>query len=199
MSKTLQTIFLAGLICFLVLLAACKKSETAEISDILDFTDDTTAAAELVTQANADLNKIKIMYRKNEDQLEELKTAMSNQDVEKVKKISDDLVYILNDGMKLGEDAIEKIEKAEAMKINPDFKEYLRLKQESLRKQLDAFESRRQIARLLRDGFGANDPKLIERGKLEFKEKEENFQKTMEAAREISKKANQFAKESSKK
>jgi len=199
MSKTLQTIFLAGLICFLVLLAACKKSETAEISDILDFTDDTTAAADLVTQANADLNKIKIMYKRNEDRLEELKTAMSNQDVEEVRKISDDLVYILNDGMKLGENAIEKIEKAEAMNINPDFKEYLRLKQESLRKQLDAFESRRQIARLLRDGFGANDPKLIERGKLEFKEKEENFQKTMETAREISKKANQLAKESSKK
>ena len=199
MSKTLQTIFLAGLICFLVLLAACKKSETAEISDILDFTDDTTAAADLVTQANADLNKIKIMYKRNEDRLEELKTAMSNQDVEEVRKISDDLVYILNDGMKLCENAIEKIEKAEAMNINPDFKEYLRLKQESLRKQLDAFESRRQIARLLRDGFGANDPKLIERGKLEFKEKEENFQKTMETAREISKKANQLAKESSKK
>jgi len=199
MNKTLQTISVVGLICFLVLLSACKKSETTEISDILDFTDDTTAAAELVTQANADLNKIKIMYKKNEDQLEELKTAMSSQDVERVKKISDDLVYILNDGMRLGENAIEKIEKAEAMNINPDFKEYLRLKQESLRKQLDAFENRRQAARLLRDGFGANDPKLIERGKLEFKEKEENFQKTMETAREISKKANELAKESSKK
>ena len=199
MNKTLQTISLVGLICFLVLLPACKKSETAEISDILDFTDDTTAAAELVTQANSDLNKIKIMYKRNEDRLEELKTAMSNQDVEEVRKISDDLVYILNDGMKLGENAIEKIEKAEAMNINPDFKEYLRLKQESLRKQLDAFENRRQAARLLRDGFGANDPKLIERGKLEFKENEENFQKTMEAAREISKKANELAKQSSKK
>ena len=199
MNKTLQTISVVGLICFLVLLSACKKSETTEISDILDFTDDTTAAAELVTQANADLNKIKIMYKKNEDQLEELKTAMSSQDVERVKKISDDLVYILNDGMRLGENAIEKIEKAEAMNINPDFKEYLRLKQESLRKQLDAFENRRQAARLLRDGFGANDPKLIERGKLEFKEKEENFQKTMEAARGISKKANELAKESARK
>ncbi len=35
--------------------------------------------------------------------------------------------------------------------------------------------------------------------KLEFKENEENFQKTMEAAREISKKANELAKQSSKK
>ncbi len=75
----------------------------------------------------------------------------------------------------------------------------MRLKQESLRKYLDAFKSRRQAARRLRDGFGANDPKLIDKGKLEFKEKEENSQKTMEAAREISKKANELAKESSKK
>jgi len=199
MNKNLQIFSLVGLICLLILSSACKENESSEISDILNFTDETTAAAELVSQANADLNKIKIMYKKNEDQLEELKTAMSSQDVEKVKKITDDLVYILNDGMKLGKDAIEKIEKAEEMNINADFKEYLRLKAESLQKQLDAFEHRRQAARLLRDGFGANDPKMIERGKLEFKQNEETFQKTMEEARNISKKANELAKESAKK
>ena len=201
MNKNNLKIPLIGSVCLIILSAfsACQKSETSEISDILSFSDDTSAAAELVSNANEDLNKIKVMYKKNEVQLEELKIAMGDKDIEKVKKITDELVYVLNDGMKLGEDAIEKIGKAQAMNINEDFKEYLRLKEESLRKYLDAFEHRRQAARLLRDSFGKNDPAQIEKAKVEFKVKEENFIKTMEAARDFSKKANALAKESTKK
>jgi ferritin len=73
------------------------------------------------------------------------------------------------------------------------------LKEESLRKQLAAFESRRQAVRLLRDSFGTNDSALVEKAKLAFKEKEESFAKTMEESKEISKKANDLAKEASKK
>jgi hypothetical protein len=88
---------------------------------------------------------------------------MSAKDAEKVKKITDDLVYLINDGIALGEGAVEKIVKAQQMNINPDFKEYLSLKEESLRKQLEAFESRRQAVRLLRDSFGTNDSALVEK------------------------------------
>lgn len=188
------------LITFSILFAAaCKKTEMSESYDLLDFSDETPAAAEIVGQANEELNKIKVMYKKNEDRLEELKTAMSGKDIEKVKQITDDLVYVINDGMSSGERAIEKIEQAEAMNVNADFKEYLDLKAQSLRKQMEAFENRRQAARLLRDSFGANNPQLIEKAKLGFKEKEESFQKTMDEARQISKKANDLAKEKSQK
>jgi hypothetical protein len=99
----------------------------------------------------------------------------------------------------LGEGAVEKINKAQQMNIDADFKEYLSLKEQSLRKQLEAFESRRQAVRLLRDSFGTNDPALVEKAKLGLKEKEEFFAKTMEVSKEISKKANDLAKESSRK
>lgn len=183
----------------LFLFAGCKKSDSSESFDVLNFSDDTSAAADLVADANQDLNKIKVIYKKNEVKLDELKSAMSDKDIDKVKKITDDLVYIINDGMALGESAVEKIVKAEEMNINADFKEYLRLKEESLRKQLEAFENRRQAARLLRDSFGTNDPALIEKAKGGFKEKEESFEKTMKEAREISDKANELAKDVSKK
>lgn len=195
--KKIRRIGLSCLLLFSVF-AACKKNETAESYDILNFSDETTDAAKLVADANEDLNKIKVMYKKNEDQLEELKSAMKDNDTEKVKKITDDLVYVLNDGMGLGNEAVEKIKKAEAMNINADFKEYLSLKAESLEKQLVAFEHHRQAARLLRDSFGTNDPKGIEKAKLGFKDEEESFQKTIAEAQEISKKANDFAKEKSK-
>jgi len=178
----------------LSLLSGCKKNETAESFDLFSFSDDTAAAAELVTSANEDLNKIKVIYKKSEDQQEELKAAMNGKDVEKVKKITDDLVYVINDGMALGRSAVEKIEKAEAMNVNSDFKEYLSLKVDSLEKYLEAFEERRQSARLMRDMFGTNDAKIIEKAKLGVKEKEESFQKTLQEARDISKKANELAK-----
>ena len=178
--------------------SACKKTDSSEGFDVMSFSDDATAAAQLVEQANQDLNKIKVLYKKNEVKREELIAAMGDKDTEKVKKITDDLVYLINDGMALGESAVEKISQAQQMNINADFKDYLSMKEESLRKQLTAFESRRLAVRLLRDSFGTNDPTLVEKAKLEFKEKEEIAVKTLEESKEISKKANEFAKESSK-
>ncbi len=191
-------ITLAVLICAAVF-SACKKTDSSEGFDVLSFSDDTSAAAELVEQANQDLYKIKILYNKNVSQLKDLKDAMSGKDIETVKRITDDLVYVLNDGMSLGESAVEKISRAQAMNINPDFKDYLSLKEEGLRKQLAAFESRRQAARLLRDSFGTTDPAAIEKAKAGFKEKDEACLKMLEEANEINKKANQLAKDSSKK
>ena len=198
MNKGGLKITLAALIC-LSIFSACKKNDASEGFDVLSFSDDTSAAAELVQQANEDLNKIKILYKKNESQIEELKAAMGGKDTATVKKITDDLVYVLNDGMSLGESAVEKIGKAQAMNINADFKDYLSLKEESLRKQLEAFENRRQAARLLRDSFGMTDPAAIERAKAGFKEKEEACIKMLEESNAINKKANQVAKDSSKK
>jgi hypothetical protein len=127
---------------------ACQKTATTDGFDTLLFSDDTSSAASLVEQANEDLNKIKVMYKKNEVQRDDLIAAISAKDTQKVKDITDDLVYLINDGMALGESAVEKINRAQQLNIDADFKEYLSLKEESLRKQLDAFESRRQAVRL---------------------------------------------------
>jgi hypothetical protein len=186
--------------------AACRKSgKTAPTEqpvgnlEIFAVSDETVEAANLVEEANADLIKIKAIYKENESRIDELKAAMNERDIDKVKKIADDLVYKINDGVVLGESAVSKIEQAEEMKINEKFKEYLRLKEESLRKQLMAFEFRRQAGILLRDGFGTKDKQQIAKAKAEFKTKEENFQKYMEAARDLSQQANKLRKESMQK
>ena len=179
-------------------LFACKKNDTSENYDVLDFSDDTTRAAELVADANEDLNKIKILYKNNESQSEDLKSAISDRNVEKVKQITENINGIINDGTRLGDDALEKIEKAEGMNVNADFKEYLSLKAQSLHKQLDAFEHRRQAIRLLKEGFGTNNPAAIEKSKGVVKEEEETAQKILVEAQEYSKKANDLAKEVSK-
>jgi hypothetical protein len=176
---------------------ACQKGGSSESSgiDVFGLTDETPEAAAIVQDANDDLKKIRKMYKENQSKIEELKTAMQDKKIDEAKKIADELVYIINDGFVLGESAISKIEKAEALNTNDKYKEYLQLKKGSLKKQLDAFEFRRQAAQLLRDAFGNKNKLEIEKAKADFREKEENFQKYMEIAREMSGEANQLAKE----
>lgn len=188
-------LFCLSLLIFLF--SACQKNNNSDSSgiDVFGLTDQTAEAGAVIQDANEDLKKIRKMYKENQSRIDELKTAMNDKKIDEVKKIADELVYIINDGFVLGESAISKIEKAEAMNTNDKYKEYLQLKKGSLKKQLDAFEFRRQAAQLLRDAFGNKDKPEIEKAKSEFREKEENFQKYMEIAREMSGEANQLAKE----
>jgi len=185
---------LSILLCF-ILACQVEKKPTRPLS-IFDETED---AAKLVADANEDLKKIRKMYKENESKLEEIKQAIKENKVDEVRKIADDVIYLINDGTSLGESALEKLSKAEEMNINETYREYLQLKRASLEKQLEAFEFRRQAAMLLRDSFGTKDKLTIERAKLEFKEKEENFRRYMELARQMSAEANQIAKEASQK
>jgi len=193
--------FLFCLFCLSLLIflfSACQKNGSSSSGGLLS-SDDTDEAVSLITEANGDLKKIKAIYKANQGRVEELQAAMSNKEIDTVKKIADDLVFQINDGISLGENAVSKIEKAEALNTNDSFKEYLALKKESLRKQLEAFEFRRQSAQLLRDAFGGKNPQEIEKVKAVFREKEGSFQKLMEEGREQSQEANLLAKESQKK
>ena len=138
------------LLCVLLALiaASCKTSATG---GILGPVDETQEAALLVASANEDLSKIKLIYEDNEKKRAELKAAMEKNDITAAKKLADDVVYIINAAAISGSDAVEKIQKAQDMKINDDYREYLRLKEESLKLELQAFEEYRQAARTLRE------------------------------------------------
>jgi hypothetical protein len=178
-------------------LASCRKTDSSQPS-VFDFGDETPQAVELVNDANLKLKAVKEMYKKSSDQQIDLKTAMAEKDVEKVKKLADDFVTQLNEGMNLGEEAIKKIEEASEKKINPKYQEYLGLKEQSLRKYLAAFEFRRKLAIRLRDVFTVSkDKNLIEKAKDELKVMEENFQTNITEAQKLSDEAKEFAKKQS--
>jgi hypothetical protein len=179
-------------------LTACSRSSTGSL-DILGPADETAEAAALVQEANGDLKKIKVLYDENEGKREELKKAMEANEAEKAKKIADDIVYLINDGFSSGNSAVEKIAKAQEMEINEDYREYLRLKEEALKRQMQAFEEYRQAARSLRENYDPKNAQLREKVKEEFKSRSENYQRIMEEARDYSKRANELAKEALKK
>jgi hypothetical protein len=163
--------------------------------------DETAAAAKLIQEANQDLTKIKELYNENEGDLEKegkrslLKKALEAYDAEQVKKISDDVNYIIVDGMNYARSAIEKIQQAQDMEINSDYKEYLRLKETALQKQVDAFEQYRQAARALRDNYDPKNEALRARVKNEFDERSDKYRELMEQARDHSSQANELAKD----
>src|SRR5205085_674932 len=175
-------------------LTSCKRSSGGTV-DILGPSDETSEAAQLILDANADLKKIKVLYENNEGKRDKLKKAMETNDTAKVKKIADDVVYLINDGSENGKSAVEKIEKAQELQINDDYREYLRLKEEALKRQMQAFEEYRQAARSLRDNYDPKNTQLRDKVKEEFKTRSENYQKIMEQARDYSNRANELAKD----
>ncbi|MEP7214025.1 MAG: hypothetical protein ABI791_13170 [Acidobacteriota bacterium] len=195
-NKTILTCFLATTL----LLGSCKSSSrSSDGLDILGPADETSEAAKLVAEANQDLTKIKVLYKENEGKREELKKALEANEADKVKKISDDVVYLINDGAGFAKTAIDKLDQAQDMNANDDYKEYLRLKEESLKRELEAFENYRQAARSLRDNYDPKNAQLRDKVKEEFKSRTENYQKLMEKARDFSNQANELAKEALKK
>lgn len=195
-NKLRQVLAIATMLICIAILAACKSSGGI---DILGPSDETAEAAAIVIEANKDLKEIKVLYEKHENKREELKKAMLADDTTAVKKISEDVVYIINDGAKSGKSALDKIDKAREMNINADYEEYLRLKSEALKKQLEAFEQYRQAARKLKDNYDPKDDQLRATVTQEFKERSENFQKLMEKSRDYSSQANELAKDAMKK
>lgn len=176
----------------------CRSSRTGEF-EILGPTDETAEAGKMIQEANQDLQKIKVLYKQNEGKREEIKKALESNDAAEVKRITDEVVYIFNDGFDSGRAAVDKIERAQDMSINDDYKEYLRLKEEALKKQMEAFEEYRQAARTLRDNY---DPKNVgnrEKVKADFTTRSENYRKLMEKARDLSNQANDLAKDALRK
>ena len=181
------------LVFLLVFAFACGKSDDS--SGLLDFTDDTDKAVELVSSANDDLKTIKKLYKANFNKIEDFKIAMRDKKAEEARKIADDLVYVINDGVGAGKKAIDKIDTARDLNINDNFKTYLGLKQQSLSKLLDAFEFQRQVARSLRDNYDPENKDQRDKLMIEFTESQENFKKIMAVAQDYSDQANELAKQ----
>jgi hypothetical protein len=196
----MKTDWLKILLIFLLLFTACRRSDSSRSSGLgILNSDQTQEAVDKVNEANNDLKKIKAIYKASEEHVEGLKAAIENKEVEKVRKAAGELVLQLNEGMELGNNVISKIEEAGEMNINETYKEYLDLKAQALRKQLEAFEIRFEQVKYFRDEFQVSNTQEIEKAKAVLMEKDESFKKKMEAAREYSRQANLLAKENTRK
>ena len=179
----------------IALAAALSLACSGAGESILGPPDETEEAGKLVAEANKDLTKIKVLYKENEGKREELKNALETNNVGEVKRISSEVVQLINEGRNSGFAAIDKLRDAQDMQINKDYKEYLGLKEESLKKQLEAFEQYRQAAMTLRDNYDPDNAQQRDRVKADFDERTEKYREIMEKARDNSSQANELYKE----
>jgi hypothetical protein len=179
---------------FVILLFAVSCGEKGEVLPDLSR-DDTQEAVKLVDEANKELKQIKVLYKANDGKVEDIKIAMKEQDVIKVRQLAKEAVTAIDEGIALGNSAIEKINEARNLEINENFDEYLTLKEESLRKLVEAFESRRELAKSLSEEFITTDPERINKVKAELMEKEKKFNEIIKEGQEKSREANQLAKD----
>ena len=186
------------MISFLLVASACKSSGRSDAPSIFS-SDETAEAGKVVASANEDLTKIKVIYKDNEGKREEIKKAMEIDDAKKVRELADSVNDLINNGFDEAQNAVDKIEKAQEMQINDDYREYLRLKEESLKRELEAFENYRQAARTLRDNYDPKNGAMRDKVKEDFKNRVENYRKLMEEARDFSNQANELAKDALRK
>lgn len=184
---------LTFLVFAMALSLACKSGGVSLVPQIID-SDETAEAGKIVAEANQELTQIKVLYQQNESKREELRAAMEKNDAASVKRIANEVVDLINSGTSHGQTAIDKIQSAREMRINDDYAEYLRLKQESLRLEMDAFENYRQAARTLRDNYDPKNTAQRDKVKQEFTKFTDNYRTTMEKARSRSREANEVAK-----
>ena len=177
-----------------LLLTACG-GEGGASEDGSTIGADRDEAVQLVKDANLELKRIRVLYRENNQKVETLKTALAKKDIDTVKRLSDDLLLVINDGYAFAEAAQEKIEDAERLDINDDFKYYLSLKNESIGLQIKAFKFRSESAKLFRDKFGSKDKFAMEEAARKFRENEANFEKQMGEAKKVSERADNLFKE----
>lgn len=170
--------------------ASCKSS-----GDLLGPADETAEAGKLVEEANVDLKKIRQLYEDNESKRQELKAALETDNEADVKRISTEVVQLINEGTNLGNSAVDKIGQAGDMQINDQYKEYLRLKEDALKKQLEAFAQYHAAARVLRDNYDPKNAQNRDKVKAEFDSRSERYRELMEKARDNSSQANELYKE----
>jgi hypothetical protein len=184
-----------------VFVLGCNRSDSDSggIWGALGLTDETDQAAELVGKANDDLREIRKIQKSNIGKLDDLKEAMSGRDTPAAQKILAELITAIGDGIALGETANAKISEATEKKTNDKFNEYLRLKEQALQKQIEAFKFRLQVAKDLRQKFGTTSAEESEKAKADFVRQEESFNKLWDAAEDLNDRANRLARENPRK
>ena len=152
-------------------------------------------ANKLVQDANNELKQVDQIADDNEEKVDALDKADKAGDATEVKRLLDDLMKAIDDGLKHGEVARDKLEKASKMNVDDKYKEYLSLKSQSLSKQIEAFKERKEAARIMRDNYDNKDRTAMQKAKDDFKKKNANFKKLLGEAKDLSRKADDVARQ----
>ncbi len=152
-------------------------------------------ANKLVKSAKDDLREVDRISDDSDDNVSALNRAENDKNADEVKRVLGELINSIDKGIERGESAADKIEKASKLSgLNDKYKEYLSLKAQAFRKQIDAFKSLREAAVIERDNFGRGGEEE-DKAKKDFHEKYDNYKKLIAEAKKIHRQADDIARE----
>lgn len=150
-------------------------------------------ANKLVAGAKEDLREVSRIDDESDDKVRDLDKAEKANDAAGVRTALDELIKDIDNGLKAGESAADKIEKASKLDVDATYKEYLSLKAQAFRKQIEAFKSLREAAVIERDNFGKGGDEE-DKAKKDFRAKYDNYKKLIAEAKELHRKADDISR-----
>jgi len=149
-------------------------------------------ANRLVNQAKDDLDEIDKIDEEASKKQTDLTKAMNDKKVDEVKRILGELVTDIDKGLEKGKSAADKVEQASKLDVDSTYKEYLSVKAQAFRKEIEAWQAMREAAVIARDNYSAQG--LPNDKRTEYINKVNEFKKLRQEARDLHKKAADIAR-----
>lgn len=146
----------------------------------------------LVGQARDNLEEIDKIDEAATQKQRDLNKAMNDKNVDEAKRILGELVTDIEKGLEKGKDAADKVEQASKLDVNANCKEYLSIKAQAFRKEVEAWTAMRDAAVIARDNYSAQGLPADKR--TEYTNKYNDFKKLRQEARDLHKKASDIAR-----
>ncbi|HEX8746012.1 MAG TPA: hypothetical protein VF717_02375 [Pyrinomonadaceae bacterium] len=146
----------------------------------------------LVGQAKDDLEEIDKIDEEATQKQRDLNKAMNDKNVDEAKRILGELVTDIEKGLEKGKDAADKVEQASKLDVNANCKEYLSVKAQAFRKEVEAWTAMRDAAVIARDNYTAQGLPADKR--TEYTNKYNEFKKLRQEAKDLHKKASDIAR-----
>ena len=149
-------------------------------------------ANKLVDDAKKDLQEIDRISEEADEKQSDLNKADRDRNVDEVKRILGALIEDIDKGLERGQSAADKVEKASKLDVDPIYKEYLSLKAQAFRKEIDAFKALKEAATIARDSYTAQGLPADKR--KEYTDKVNEYKKLKADAKDLHKKAADLAR-----
>lgn len=152
----------------------------------------TEEANKLVNQAKDDLEEIDRIDEDASKKQSDLNKAMNDKNVDETKRILGELVNDIDKGLEKGKSAADKVEQASKLDVDSTYKEYLSVKAQAFRKEIEAWTAMREAAVIARDNYSASGLPTDKR--TEYINKVNEFKKLRQDAKDLHKKAADIAR-----
>jgi cell division protein FtsB len=155
---------------------------------------DIDEANQLNQSAGQDIREIERIVKENKDKESEVSRALDASDTDTAKRIMDDSIKAIDQGLEKGQSAADKLNKASGLDLDQTIKDYLSLRAQSVNKAIEAFKELRRGIIVFRDATGSTNKAVTEKAKNEIQQSSEKFDKLISEAEKLERQADDIAR-----